>query len=384
MAGLVASVVLGIGCSSNADAPAPVLLDVTAVAWNPSAVDVGVVQAVAEEDRSLLVFGSQGIQTFASGSLVSSDKTITTWRSAAAVPSADGLSTWLIGVDAGGHVQRVMSGGPPQDVSERYGLGADKVQSVAAGAGRVAFLLDEGVAVSDGANVTRYRAPARAIAAAGGLIALADGSAVRIFDHGKETDVALAGAALVTYDAGGNLLAATSHALYRVVGASAEQVYDAGGRTIHQLTGAGPNVWLAVDGDLAVWEGGQVAVAAGGTLAPDARLVGSASGDVWVVTGGQLLRWSAQAAAGGDEATWSATVQPVYAAVCSNCHSPRGSGKDSSNIDLSTYGAWKARRPVILARVVTQAATPTSMPPPNSGYVITDAQRAAIEAWSKP
>ena len=86
----------------------------------------------------------------------------------------------------------------------------------------------------------------------------------------------------------------------------------------------------------------------------------------------------------GDETTWNATVQPVFAAVCSNCHSPPGSGKDSSHIDLSTYGAWSTRRPTINGRVVAQAGTPTSMPPPGSGYVLTDAQRAAIAAWSKP
>ena len=389
-ASLLVSLALGIGCSSSSEPAAPASpLTLTAVPWNPSSVDVGTVQAVAEQDAAVLVFGSKGVQTLASGSLVRSDVSITAWRSAAVVPSADGLSTWMVGVDDGGHVQRIPSDGTPQDVSARYGLAADKVQNVVgmiavSGSGHVAFLLEDGVALSDGANVTRYHVPARAISASGGRVAIADASAVRIFDQGKETDLKLADAQLVAYDGAGNLLAATTHALYRVSAGSAEKVYDAGGRTIHQLAGAGPNVWLAVDGDLGVWQGGHVAVASGGTLAKDARLVGSASGDIWVLTGGQLLRWSAQVAAGGDDATWNATVQPVYAAVCSNCHSPPGSGKSSSNIDLSTYEAWKARRVTIRARVVAQAGSPTAMPPPKSGYVITDAQRSAIEIWSKP
>ena len=61
-AGLLASIVVGVGCSSSSEPPAPSPLAVTAVAWNPSSVDVGTVQAVAEHDRSLLVFGSKGVQ----------------------------------------------------------------------------------------------------------------------------------------------------------------------------------------------------------------------------------------------------------------------------------------------------------------------------------
>jgi mono/diheme cytochrome c family protein len=383
---LLASAALGLGCSSHGGEEPAAPLVVLAVPWNPSNVDVGTVQAVAEQDGSVIVFGSKGVQTLTSGSLVTSDESVTAWRSAAVVPSADGLSTWMVGVDDAGRLQRVLAVGAPDDVSDRYGLASDKVQSIVGGAGRVAFLLENSFAVGDGTSVTRYKVPARAIAATGSLVALADGGTVRIFDEGKERDIALADAQLVAYDGAGNLMAATTHALFQVSGGSARQVFDAGARTIHQIAGAGSSVWLTVDGDLGVWHGGHVALAAGGKLTPDARLVGSPSGDVWVLADGQLLRWSAQgsAGAGGDEATWNATVLPVYAAVCSNCHSPRGSGKDSSNVDLSTYGAWTARRGTVYGRVVTQAGTPTSMPPPTSNFAITDAQRSAIEAWSKP
>jgi mono/diheme cytochrome c family protein len=380
-----------ISCGSQSDStevepttPAPQPLATTAVAWNPSNVDVGTVQAVAEQDTSVVVFGSKGVLTLTSGSLVSSDASITAWQSAAVVPSSDGLSSWLLGVDNAGRLQRITAGAPPIDVSDRYGLANDKVENVAAGATHVAFLLDSGVAVTDGANITRYHGTARALAANGTAVAVADGAAIRIFDQGKEADVPLADVQLVAYDGAGNLLAATTHALYQVSGKSAHQVFDAGARTIHALAGAGANVWLSVDGDLGLWKDGHVAVGSGGTLAPDARLIGSASGDVWAITGGQLLRWSGQAAIGGDEATWNATVQPVYAAVCSNCHGPPGSDKSSSNIDLSTYAKWVARRGIIYGRVVTQAGTPMAMPPPSSSFTLTDAQRSAINAWSKP
>jgi hypothetical protein len=77
-------------------------------------------------------------------------------------------------------------------------------------------------------------------------------------------------------------------------------------------------------------------------------------------------------------------VKPVYAAVCSNCHSPPGSGKSSSNIDLSTYDAWAQRRDRVFVRVVTDATTPAAMPPPTSGLSITEEQQKAIGAWAKP
>jgi mono/diheme cytochrome c family protein len=85
-----------------------------------------------------------------------------------------------------------------------------------------------------------------------------------------------------------------------------------------------------------------------------------------------------------DEAKWNTTVQPIYAAVCSNCHSPPGSDKSSSNIDLSTYGAWSQRRDAVYTRVVDRAGTAAAMPPPSSGMSITDDQRKAIGAWAKP
>lgn len=380
--------VLG-GCSSSASdaTPAPATFTPSSVTWNPSNVDVGTVQALAEQGSSLLLFGSKGVLTLTSGSVVSADDSITTWRSAAVVPSADGLSSWMVGVDDSGHLQRIRTDLPPLDVSARYGLGDEKVQSVASAQNHVAFLLESGVAVSDGANVTRYKASARAVTANGALVAVADsgGGAVRVFNQGMEVDVPLADAQHVAYDSGGNLLAATGHALYRITGALLEKLYDGGARTVHGLAASGANVWFTVDGDLGVVQDGHVSLGSGGSLANDARLVGSSSGDVWVLGAPALQRFSAQGGgAAGDEATWSSAVQPVYAAVCSNCHSAPGSGKSSSNIDLSTYDAWKGRRATIYTRVVGSAGTPAAMPPPTSAFSLTDPQRAAIAAWAKP
>lgn len=392
VAAALASIVFGIGagCGSSKSDPSPPTaspaITLAPVAWNPANADVGSVVYVVEKDKTLAIFGSKGVLTFTSGAIASTDASITDWRSAAVIPSPDGVSTWLIGIDGSGRVRRVSEAGDPVDVSDRYGLGSDKVTSVACAAGIVAFLLESGFAVSDGTKVTHYEVPQpRSLAMVKGIVALADGTGVRIFDHGRETDIALPDAQLVAYDDAGHLLAATSHALYDLSGGSAMRLYDVGARTIHQVGAAGSAVWLEVDTDLARFSAWQLAIGTGASLAPDARLVPSPSGDVWVISGGQLQRWSvATAVADGDEATWTATVEPVYAAVCSNCHSPAGSGKSSSNIDLSTYEGWKGRRAQVYARVVGQAGTPNAMPPPTSGIALTATQRSAIEAWSKP
>ena len=389
---VVALVVLGCsskggGAPAGSSAPAPAALTISPVTWNPSSTAVGTVQAVLEQDKTVVVFGSSGVISFTSGAMVASDATVTSWKAAAAIPSADGLSTWTIGVSNDGHVLRVDGSKAPEDVSDRYGLSADKVDDVASDTSHVAFLLDSGFAVSDGANVTHYATNGtHSVAAGGGKVALAVDGGLRVYDKAAETDIALPDAAFVAFDGTGALVAATAHGVYQVNNGAASLVYDAGSRTVHELASSGARVWFAVDGDLGVVEAGAVSLASGGTLAPDARLVGSRSGDVWAIAGGQLLRFSTQAQAGGpgnDEATWTANIQPIYAAICSNCHSPPGSGKDSSGIDLSTYAAWVARKSKIHTRVVDQAGTPTQMPPPTSGFTLTDAQRQAIADWSK-
>jgi mono/diheme cytochrome c family protein len=357
------------------------------VAWNPSGLNVGKVVAVAEEGTNVAVFSDAGLTVFANGAPASSDGSIVAWRAAGAIEATDGDGTWLVGVDGDGHVRRARVGDGPEDISDRFGLASDKVQLVAgSSSASTAFLLENGVALSDGKNVTRWDgAPLAVAVSAKGAAMTADGG-LRVFDAAlHETDLALPDAAFVAYDGSGALFAATHHALFRVDGATAQLVWDAGTRQVRALSGAGSAVWLAVDADLALYEDGKLSVTSGGPIAPDAKISGSPSGDIWVVAGGALQRFQAQTATSGDEALWATNVRPIYAAICGNCHSAPGTaGKDSSGIDLSTYDAWNARKDKIYKRVVEQAGTATSMPPPSSGFTLTDAQRAAIAAWAKP
>ncbi len=363
--------------------PAPAAaLTLSPVSWNQANADLGTVATVLESGKTTAVFGSNGVQFFAGGVLVATDTVVRAWRVAATVPAADGISTWMIGVDAEGKLLRVRPEAPPEDVTARFGL-TSRVHALAGAGDRAAFLVEGGFAIADGKNVTRYDASdQRSIATAQGRVAVATERGVRVLEQGRETDIALPGAALVAFDGGGRLFAATPRCVYEISGTTPTLAYDAGSRTVRGLAGAGANVWFAVDGDLGLLVGGKVSVASGGALGPDTRLVGSPSGDVWSTSGGKLSRFSAQVAR-GEEATWIATVRPVHDAICASCHGARGSGKDASNLDLSTYALWGARKAKIRTRVVDQAGTQTAMPPKGAGYTLTADQKAAIDAWSK-
>ncbi len=370
-------------------------LTLTPVAWNPSGTNVGQVKAVAENGGSFAVFGSSGVTMFTGGASAATDESVTDWRSAGVIPSADGTSTWIVGIGGDGHV-RWMSGvaSSLEDVTDRFGLLDAKVMDVASTADAktppIGFVLENGIAVSDGKNVVRYDDGGEHMLAAGnnGLLAIASpaANAIRVLDaKGHETDTSLLDASFVAWDARGELLAATHHALYKIAGAEPQLVFDAGPRTIHGLVSAGANVWMAIDAELALYqpEAASLAISAGQTFPSDVRLFGSPSGDVWTIAAGTLGRFSGKTS-NDDAGTWTSSVQPIYASVCSNCHSPAGTGKDSAGIDLSTYESWASRRAKIRDRVVAKAGTPRAMPPLGSSYTITDEQRAAIGTWAGP
>jgi hypothetical protein len=367
-------------------------LTLTPVTWNASNVDVGEVTAVAEVGPTFTVFSSTGVTMFTSGAPVASDASITTWSSAGVIPSSDGTTTWILGIGAEGHLHLLRGPSALEDVSDRFGLRDAKVTAVSTTSGDgmtlpFAFLLERGVAVSDAKRVVRYDdGTDHAVAASKGRVAIASDGVVRVLDaHGREADTSLSDASLVVFDAAGGLVAATHHALYGVDGPTPHLLYDAGSRTIHSVVASGANVWLAIDGDVGLYQGpsGGVATTSTSTFAPDAHLFASPSGDVWVVTAGQLLRFSGKTSS-DDRAKWTSTVQPIYASVCSNCHGPTGSGKDSSGIDLSTYSAWAERRAKVRERVATMAGTPRAMPPPSSPFTLTTDQRSAIDDWARP
>lgn len=193
-------------------------LSVRAVDWNPGKADLGKVAAVADLGNTAAVFSDKGLTVLVAGAVSATDGSVTAWQSAGVIPAADGDGQWLVGVDGAGQVRSIDAQQQLQDVSDRFGLGAQKVHEVAGlGVTTSAFRLDGQIAVADGARVTRYDLPMTGLAGGKQRLAGVSSGAVHLLDlgTGKDSDYALAGAAFVAFDAAGKLVAATPHALYR-------------------------------------------------------------------------------------------------------------------------------------------------------------------------
>jgi hypothetical protein len=189
--------------------------------------------------------------------------------------------------------------------------------------------------------------------------------------------VAAVGAA---FDRHGHLVVATPDALY---------IEDKGGqlclrylakaheRPLHSLAGTAPRIWFAAGEELGVIETNDsadsdaIALTRGAQLPPAAQLVGSATGEVWVLAAGQLRRFGRDDGALHPSERWAQLIAPVYARACTACHLPGG----RAGIDLSTVAAWDTRREVLRERVLHKR----SMPP--AGSPLADADRASIAAW---
>jgi mono/diheme cytochrome c family protein len=379
-AALTAAVAVLAGCGAaphSRGAGAVGALAVRAVPWNPGQAQVGKVSAVADAGSVVAVFGEAGAIVLSSGAVVVSDRAVTAWRHAQAVRGADGSSRWIVGVDGQGRLHYLRGVSSFEDVSSRYGLDGRRVLDVAMlDGGRVAFLLDREIAVADGHRVTRYGAPALSTLVGGdGWGAGVGANAVTVFDATMTARTfRLAGVTEVAVGPHGRLYATTPRALY----ASTEQgdlklIYDAGAPTLHGLVASDSRVWFADGTELGMVDGARVAETRGAHVAADAQLASSPSGDVWVLDSGTLLRFGRAVAESTPSLTWEATLAPIFARSCSSCHRPGG----VSGTDLSTAAAWQSERTAIHDRVV-QSRT---MPP--EGHLLSDADRAAIDAWTE-
>jgi mono/diheme cytochrome c family protein len=365
-----------------ASGAAPPALALSKVEWNSTDGGVGQVQAVAELEEQLYLFGDSGAQVFAGGTPLSSDTSVTSWKGAGVIPAADGNGTWPVGIDAQGKLWRVHATGALEPISARYGLDRDAVLDLAAlGNGYTAFALGASMAISDGTTVTRYDAPVSALGGGQGRVAWLEGDLARRLDpaHGTVESWHLPGARLLAMNDDGRIAAATDRQLFYESGTlDLNLLYTAApGATISSLTSAAGRFWFVVGGRLGAIDRGNLERTADAPLAgagADVRMYGSPSGDVWAVASGSLLRWASAGA--GDFAAWQQTVLPVFARVCSSCHLPSG----TAGVDLASYERWKEKRALIYQRVVLQKPSP--MPPQGSGVTLTDADLKAIQAWA--
>lgn len=372
---------------SGGDAPAPEdikplpaeALAVRTVDWNPSKADVGHVAAVAELGGTTAVLGDAGATVFSGGVVLSTDVLITDWTHATVIPAADSDGQWIAAVDKAGGVYRLRGSTSFEKVSDLYGLSNDVVLDVASLGGEgVVFSLDKQLAVSNGVQVTRYDAGtfASLSAAENRAVTAADGK-VTVFDAFKKEVYSydLAGAEEATFDAKGNLVVRTSDTVY--IEASDQSLvlrYKASKGALRGLAAADERVWFVEGEELAALETDAAYVTTGVKVPAGATILGSPSGDVWMLNQGTLSRYAAETGDAEDRKLWETTVQPLYLGSCTPCHAPGG----SAGIDLSTYGAWVARRDVIRTRVIEKK----TMPP--EGIMFTDAQRKVIADWVGP
>jgi hypothetical protein len=365
-------------------------MSVRAVDWNPQKIDVGKVSDVVESEGNVVVFGDRGASIFASGALVGVDHAATRWRTATSIPAADGNGRWIVAVDDAGKLWRLRNGSALEDVGARYGLAKTQLTDVADfGDGFVGFLgAPSFTAIADGTSITRYDAGFLALAGGGGKGAGMESAAIRMFDPKNKQDRVfdLPGVKLVAVDPHGRLYAATEHEVYEENARGELSLRYESETKIHGLTPSGERIWFADGADLGTIEPNDgVWITHDLKLGIDAALGPSPSGDVWTLAGGAVSRFSrSDAAATATTATapnvdavraqrWTSDVQPIFAKRCAACHMPGG----ASGIDLSTFDAWSAKTAIIRKRVVEMR----SMPP--KGSPMDDADRAAIDAWTK-
>ena len=178
---------------------------------------------------------------------------------------------------------------------------------------------------------------------------------VRVFDTAATSFASFpiaSAAEHVAFDAGGRLLVSTSREIYVENGASLSLRYkDA---NIHGLVNAGKRVWFAAGDELGTLEADVAYRSRGATLDIAAALVASASGDVWAMAGGEPQRFTVDSGDAADEQKWQASMQPIFARVCSKCHLPGGDAR----IDMSSYAAWIAHVANIEDRVLVKQSMP--------------------------
>ncbi len=379
---LIAALLIGCGSGEISGPTAPPqktvskeleALTVRNIDWNAAKVDVGAVSAIAEDDEELVLFGSKGATLMAGGAVHGVIPGAAAWTAAAAIPAADGVGDWIVGAADTGRLFRVRAESVLEDISERYGLGADKVRTIVGiDKTSVAFGFEGGLAIADGEKVTRYEGPKSGLlAGGGGRLAWIDGGAVKVFTlvDRKVRSFPLAEATGAAIDSAGRVVVIAGRTLW-IESDGVLTVRWTADATFGAIATAGPRVWMTVGSELAVATGDALSKSSGANVANDARLSGTPAGDLWIVasTGVRKVSGSAPSEVIAD---WEATIKPVYAKVCASCHSPGG----TAGSDLSTYDGWLQRKDKINQRVLVDR----TMPP--KGTPMEESERSVIRDW---
>jgi mono/diheme cytochrome c family protein len=402
---------------------------------SPAALEGEPVLAVADDGTRRLLLGAQTAWILRAGAAPERTPGTRRWTRAALLPAADGRGTWAVGLDDGGRLWRVRPGVGLEEVADRYALGGVPIRDVAAAGRRVAFLLEDALAVADGHHVFRYATPgARGFAAGGAHVALRFDDHVELlsFESADGAELARDQTAPVPHPAprgadartrvqlrepsspGTGEVAARSapvgdaphlitpnldppparapHRLRYDVAARAiaidgagtlfvatrRAVYRADGPLLHLLYLADHDLrWLCAAGPRVWFADGDTLLSADETLAV---AQGAPARPAPLAPAGDGSLWLLDqrrptrlvaARASAAEERWLADVRPVFTRACAACHRPEG----KSGVDLSTAAAWMDTREELRQRVLLRR----TMPP--AGRPISEDDRATIAAW---
>lgn len=365
-------------------------LVVAPIDWNTSPLGSGKTLAIAENDDDVALFSDGSVSVWSGGESVGRDGSVRGWRSGAAVPALGFAGRWLIGVSDEGKIYRLHYG-PTQplsveDVSARYLLAGSAVREVAAlGGALVGFVLDGRLAISDGQKLKQYDLSIRSLTGNQGRAAAIADDEVVVLD--AQTDslqrLSLPSAKWIAFASDGVLCAATETAVYRQKDDHFESVFSVDeGQKVRGLSAGSLGLWLLLSDGIGLIADGQLLRAPLPSLGSPSddpmvslRILGSPSGDAWLMTDSQVVRVGEDRGGGQDLVLWRKQMQPLFARACQSCHLPSG----SAHLDLSTHTSWARYRRVLSQRVVV--GMPTPMPPVGTGK-LTAEELAAVTAWT--
>ncbi len=352
-------------------------LFVRAITFNNMMVMLGTVAAVTDNAGTSAFFGSMGMRLLRWGALLASNAEITTWRAAATVPAVLGTGTWTIAVDAMGRVHRVRPDNLFEFVGDRYGVAGMSVRWVAhGGMNYVGFASDTHLSIADGMNTRRVmEGPFTAFGASNNFFAGVSTDRVKVLDAatGRLRTWNLPGATAVAVDAMGKLVVSAGPVLW-VEGAEGvlQGVFRASA-PITSMIRSGPRVWFVSGRELGTYAMGRVSMTSNTMLEMNSTLSPASMDEVWVLSRAAPRRYGADTGTQTPEAIWRATMQPVYATYCADCHFP---GMGGQLPDLSTYMGWDANRMRIRNSVVNMMAP---VMPPRGMFPME--QRTAVDMW---
>ncbi len=393
--GAWALVVLGLlgGCGKEVPIGEPLVVGELAVApieWNTSAIGSFRVAAIAENDDDVGLFSDNGVSLWTGGESLGRDSAVRVWRSAANVPALGFAGRWLLGVSDDGKLYRLRYGASQplsiEEVTGRYQLSGKPLSEVAAlGGALIGFVLDGRLAISDGISLKQYDVSLHSLVGSQGRAVGISGDQVVLFDPASEsiTRLSLPSTKWVASGPDGQIWAATDNALYLQRGDHFEQVYTTSdGQSVRGLSASSSGIWVLLSDRLALVRDGQLLQAPLPLQlipvddSPSAlRVIGSSSGDAWLVGESQLLRMGEESGGGQDLVLWRKQMQPIFSRQCQGCHLPSG----SAHLELSTHHSWVRYRRVLAQRVVE--GKPTPMPPIGTG-ALTAEELAAVAAWT--